>query len=179
MACVSSQGIKILLPPNVSLEKLFTMSPVCFVHHVPGQHPLLAQGGGVASSTLRASLSPLRSPLADMPCPLPRRSEPLQVPVASRFVRPSLYLRRAGVGDFPFEACSGLLRVMACRLPRPAVSGLCHEVSRQITQPRRLPASMLTDNYIGGLRLPTGVPAPKRRTEKGGLGVCPTEKTRK
>ena len=45
MPCVSSQGIKILLPPNVSLEKLFTMSPVCFVHHVPGQHRLGLQGG--------------------------------------------------------------------------------------------------------------------------------------
>ena len=44
MACVSSQGIKTLLPPNVSLEKLFTMSPVCFVHHVPGQHRIAAQG---------------------------------------------------------------------------------------------------------------------------------------
>jgi len=136
-----------------------------------GGSALIAQGGGVASSTLRASLSPLRSPLVDMPCPLPRRSEPLQVPVASRFVRPSLYLRRAGVGDFPFEACSGLLRVMACRLPRPAVSGLCHEVSRQITQPRRLPASMLTDNYIRWAPSSHRGPRPKRRTEKCGLAL--------
>ena len=34
-----------LLSPNVSLEKLFTMSPVRFVHHVPGQHRAVSQGG--------------------------------------------------------------------------------------------------------------------------------------
>ena len=38
MACVSSQGMETLSSLHVSLEKLFTMSPVCFVHHVPGKH---------------------------------------------------------------------------------------------------------------------------------------------
>ena len=106
--------------------------------------------------------SALRSPFADMPCPLPRRTEPVPVSVASRLVRPSPYLRRVGVRDFPFEACSGLLRVTACQLARPAFSGLCHEASaRPITRPRRSSASMLTDNYMRGLLPPTGCPRRK------------------
>ena len=45
-----------MLPPNVSLEKLFTMSPVCFVHHVPGQHrrgarlAAITSGGAIPDS---------------------------------------------------------------------------------------------------------------------------------
>jgi len=86
----------------------------------------------------------------------------VQVSVASRFVRPSPYLRRVGVRDFPFEACSGLLRVTACRLARPAFSGLCHEASaRPITRPSRSSASMPTNNYMGGFLPPTGCPRRK------------------
>ena len=97
-----------------------------------------------------------------MPCPLPRRTEPVRLSVASRLVRPSPYLRRVGVRDFPFEACSGLLRVTACQLARPAFPGLCHEASaRPIARPRCSSASMLTDNYIGGLLPPTGCPRRK------------------
>jgi hypothetical protein len=120
------------------------------------------------------SLPALRSPLADMPCPLPRRTEPVPVSVASRRVRPSPYLRRVGVRDFPFEACSGLLRVTACHLARPAFPGLCHEASTcPVTRPSRSSASMLTDNYLGGLLPPTGCPRRKRRTEKYGLATRP------
>ena len=54
------------------------------------------------------------------------------------------------------------LRVTACQLARPAFPGLCHEASaRPITRPRRSSASMLTDNYIGGLLPPTGCPRRK------------------
>ena len=115
------------------------------------------------------SLPALRSPLADMPCPLPRRTAAVQVSVASRLVRPSPYLRRVGVHDFPFEACSGLLLVTACQLARPAFSGLCHEAAaRPITRPRRSSASTLTDNYMGGLLPPTGCPRRKGALRNAG-----------
>ena len=115
------------------------------------------------------SLSALRSPFADMPCPLPRRTEPGPMSVASRLVRPSPYLRPVGVRDFPFEACSGLLRVTACRLARPALPGLCHQASaRPITRPSRSSASMPTDNCMGGFLSPTGCPRRKGALRNAG-----------
>ena len=115
------------------------------------------------------SLSAPRSPCTDMPCPLPRRTEPVRLSVASRLVRPSPYLRRVGVRDFPCEACSGLLRVTACRLARPAFPGLCHQASaRPITRPHCSSASLLTDNYTGGLLPPTGCPRRKGALRKAG-----------
>ena len=72
-----------------------------------------------------------------------------------------------------FEACSGLLRVTACRLARPAFPGLCHPApAKPITWPRCSSASLLTeltDNYIRWAPSSHKVSAPKRRTEKGGL----------
>ena len=45
--------------------------------------------------------------------PLPRRTQPVHASVASRLLRPSPFLRRVGVRNFTFEACSGILRVTA------------------------------------------------------------------
>ena len=136
---------------------------------LPAGPPSLPRTAELRTPPAGTSLPALRSPLADMPCPLPRRTEPLQVSVASRLVRPSPYLRRVGVHDFTFEACSGLLRVTACQLARPAFSGLRHEASaRPITRPRRSSASTLTDNYIGGLLPPTGCPRRKGALRNAG-----------
>src|SRR5215469_13733051 len=54
-----------------------------------------------------------------MPCPLPRWTEPVRRSVTSRLVQPSPFLRRVGIHDFTFEACSGFTRVTACRVAQP------------------------------------------------------------
>ena len=90
--------------------------------------------------------------LPGMPCSLPRWTEPVRVSVASRLVLPSPFPRRVGVHDFAFEACSSFTRVTACRVARPPYSGLCHEAStRPVTPSSRSFATMVTDNYMGGL----------------------------
>ncbi len=136
---------------------------------LPAEPALLARTAELRTPPAGTSLPALRSPLADLPCPLPRRTEPVRMSVASRLVLPSPYLRRVGVHDFTFEACSGLLRVTACQLARPAFSGLRHEASaRPITRPSRSSASTLTDNYIGGLLPPTGCPRRKGALRNAG-----------
>ena len=118
------------------------------------------------------SLSAPRSPLADMPCPRPRRSGAIvgcfaacaAFPVSQAGRRPRCSFRELGG-----EACSGLLRVTACRLARPAFPGLCHQASaRPVTRPSRSSASMRTDNYIGGLLPPTGCPRRKGALRNAG-----------
>ena len=107
--------------------------------------------------------------LPNMPCSLPRWTEPVLVSVASRLVLPSPFPRRVGVHDFAFEACSSFTRVTACRVARPPYSGLCHEAStRPVTRPGRSLATMFTDNYMGG-SFPHWQTAPVRRTWKCGL----------
>ena len=104
--------------------------------------------------------------LPNMPCSLPRWTEPVLVSVASRLVLPSPFPRRVGVHDFAFEACSSFTRVTACRVARPPYSGLCHEAStRPVTRPGRSLATMFTDNYMGG-SFPHWQTAPVRRTRK-------------
>ena len=49
----------------------------------------------------------------------PGGPEPVPASVTSRSVRPSPFLRRVGVHDFTFEACSGFTRVTACKVARP------------------------------------------------------------
>ena len=49
----------------------------------------------------------------------PGGPEPVRVSVASRPVQPSPFLRRVGVHDFTFEACSGFTHVTACRVAQP------------------------------------------------------------
>ena len=55
---------------------------------LPAEPALLARTAELRTPPAGTSLAALRSPLADLPCPLPRRTEPLQVSVASRLVRP-------------------------------------------------------------------------------------------
>ena len=54
-----------------------------------------------------------------MPCSLPRRIGPVHVSVASRTAQPSPFLRRVGIRNFTFEACSSFTRVTACKVARP------------------------------------------------------------
>ncbi len=63
-------------------------------------------------------------PFAQIPLPTcrahyPGGPEPVRVSVASRPVQPSPFLRRVGVHDFTFEACSGFTRVTACWVAQP------------------------------------------------------------
>src|SRR3954447_22318626 len=53
-----------------------------------------------------------------MPCPLPRRTRRVRASVASPSAWPSPLLRRVGIRDFTFEACSGFTHVTACRIAR-------------------------------------------------------------
>jgi hypothetical protein len=80
---------------------------------------------------------------SNMPCPLPRWTETgasvgcFPVPRG-----PSPLLRRVGVHDFTFEACSGFTRVTACRIAQPPNGGLCHEASaRPVARPNRSSAT--------------------------------------
>jgi hypothetical protein len=54
----------------------------------------------------------------------PWRTEQVHLSVASLLTRPSPYLRRVGVHDFTFEACSSLTHVSACQFARPPVVAL-------------------------------------------------------
>ena len=56
---------------------------------------------------------------SNVPCPLPRWTERVQVSIASPFARPSPYSRRIGVHIFTFEACSDFTRVTARRIAQP------------------------------------------------------------
>ena len=49
----------------------------------------------------------------------PGGPEPMRLSVTFRSVQPSPFLRRVGVHNFTFEACSGFTRVTACRVARP------------------------------------------------------------
>ena len=65
----------------------------------------------------------------------PGGPEPVRVSVASRPVQPSPFLRRVGVHDFTFEACSGFTRVTACRVAQPPSAAFVTRL-----QPGPLPA---------------------------------------
>ncbi len=111
------------------------------------------------------SLPALRSPLADMPCPLPRRTEPVRGSVASHSWRPSPYLRRCP--RFHFR---GLLRLTA-RYGLPACSpGFPRTLSRGF-RPADYPTAPLV-SFHAYRQLHEWAPsshrvsAPKRRTEK-------------
>ena len=140
----------------------------------PPGPPSLPSTAELRTPPAGASLSAPRSSLADMPCPRPRRTEPLQVSVASRLVRPSPYLRRAGVRDFALDTGGrGLLRLTA-RYGLPArLPSFPWALSRGF-RPADYPTKPLVSFHAyrqlhGWAPSSHRVSAPKRRTEKCGL----------
>src|SRR4051812_28920537 len=111
-----------------------------------------------------------------MPCPLPRRTRRVSASVASPSARPSPLLRRVGVRDFTFEACSGFTHVTACRIAqspkatfvtRLRPGGLPLRAARQLpAQPTTRwvePSSTGKPRRLGARRVEDG---------RGGLGPC-------
>jgi hypothetical protein len=79
-------------------------------------------------------------------------------------------LRRVGIRNFTFEACSGFTYVTACRIAQPPSAAFVARL-----QPARLPRQAAcqlpdqTDYYLGGTFL-HWCSAPSGRTEISGLG---------
>ena len=95
-----------------------------------------------------------------MPCPLPRRTRRVRLSVASPSARPSPFLRRVGVRDFTFEACSGFTHVTACRIARSPEAtfvtrlrpgGLPGQAARQL--PAQPTTRWVEPSSTGGSRL--------------------------
>ncbi len=106
---------------------------------------------------------------SNVPCLIPRWTERVLASISSPSARPSPNLRRVGVHDFTFEACSGFTHITARWIAQPPESGLCHEASaRPVTQPDRSSATRSIDNFLGGTFL-HWQHAPSGRTEKCGL----------
>ena len=142
---------------------------------LPAEPALLARTAELRTPPGGTSLPALRSPLADLPCPLPRRTEPLRMSVPSRLVRPAPYLRRVGVHDFTLETWGARPAQAYCALrPASLLARLSPDFVTRLP-PGRLPdraarqlSFMLTDNYMGGLLPPTGCPRRKGALRKGG-----------
>jgi hypothetical protein len=108
---------------------------------------------------------------SNVPCLIPRWTERVLASISSPPARPSPNLRRVGVHDFTFEACSGFTRVTARWIAQPPESGLCHEASaRPVAQPDRSSATRSIDNFLGGTFL-HWQHAPSGRTEISGLAT--------
>jgi hypothetical protein len=101
-----------------SLHRHCPASAVLWPSPSPSQAAPLAESVG---ARLRPDWgSPTRPDhLPRMPCSLPRWTRPVQASVTSRSVQPSPFLRRVGVHDFTFEACSSFTRVTAYRVAQP------------------------------------------------------------
>ncbi len=101
-----------------SLHRHYPVSPVLWPCPTPA-----------GTAALMAALRPLpscRTGLpryphhpSNVPCPLPRRIKRVHMSIASPFTRPSPKLRRVGIRNFTFEACSGFTRVTAHRIAQP------------------------------------------------------------
>jgi hypothetical protein len=71
--------------------------------------------------------------------------------VSSLPVQPSPFVRRVGVHDFTFEACSSFTRVTACKVAHPPFVGFIARL-----RPNRFPSSgarklsSSTNNYLSG-----------------------------
>jgi hypothetical protein len=71
--------------------------------------------------------------------------------VSSLPVQPSPFVRRVGVHDFTFEACSSFTRVTACKVAHPPFVGFIARL-----RPNRFPSSGArklsspTNNYLSG-----------------------------
>src|SRR6476619_4056445 len=113
-----------------------------------------------------------------MPCPLPRRTRRVRASLASPSARPSPVLRRVGVRDFTFEACSGFTHVTACRIARSPKATFVTRLrpgGLPLRTARQLPAQPTT-RWVEPSS--TGKPRPPgaRRVEdgRGGLGHAAT-----
>ena len=120
-----------------------------------------------------------RYPRPDGSPPLPgspsRRAVPITpadqtgaLSVASPSARPSPYLRRVGIRDFTFEACSGFTRVTARRVAQPPKAAFVTRLrpgqlpSRTARQLPELPTTLWVEPSS------TGDPRPSGRTAKSG-----------
>src|ERR1700686_2960830 len=120
--------------------------------------PFLTTFGG---ATLRQSRASPTDPdrLPGMPCSLPRwigsgarwlSSGALPRRASSLSVRPSPFLRRVGIHDFTFEACSSFTRVTACQVAPPPFVGFIARLRPNRfpdSDARKLPSS--TNNLLG------------------------------
>ena len=72
-------------------------------------------------------------------------------PVSSLPVQPSPFLRRVGIHNFTFEACSGFTRVTACKVARPPSVGFIARLrSRRFPGSNARKLSSPTNNYLSG-----------------------------
>ncbi|CCV11497.1 hypothetical protein MESS4_330046 [Mesorhizobium sp. STM 4661] len=88
-----------------------------------------------------------------MPCPLPRRIERVHMSIASPFTRPSPNLRRVGIRNVTFEACSGFTRITAhgsLNFPRRPLS----RGSDPASYPTEPLVSYQTNRLLSGWNLP-------------------------
>ena len=72
---------------------------------------------------------------SNVPCLIPRWTERVLASISSPSARPSPNLRRVGVHDFTFEACSGFTRVTARWIAQPPEAAFVTRL-----QPSRLPS---------------------------------------
>ena len=85
---------------------------------VPAEPPSLPKAWEFASA--RTGVPPItQTTFLACRAHYPGGPEPVHASVTSRSVRPSPFLRRVGIHDFTFEACSGFTRVTACRFAQP------------------------------------------------------------
>src|SRR5205823_1967055 len=88
--------------------------------------------------------------------------------------RPYPFLRRVGIRNFTFEACSGFTRVTAHWIAQPPRAAFVTRL-----RPARLPEQAArqlddqTDYYLGGIFLHWWC-APSGRAEKSGLAALPS-----
>src|SRR4051795_11013212 len=106
-----------------------------------------------------------------MPCPLPRPTRRVRVSVASPSARPSPKLRRVGVRDFTFEACSGFTHVTACRIaqsPEATFVTTLRPGGLPLRTARQLPAQPTT-RWVEPS--PTGKPRPPGARKSTGVAT--------
>ena len=170
-------------------------SPASKAHQKSGSFPPPALPGLVGHTTLSDSrpvrrltrrwsceLRPRRvSPdypyhPSSVPCPIPRRIERVLVSIASPFTRPSPFLRRVGIHNFTFEACSGFTHVTArwiAQPPKAAFVTRLRPVRLPVQAARQLPDQSTTlwvessstgvTRLWGALRNPAFLPAGSAR----------------
>src|SRR5215469_15685864 len=91
-------------------------------YYDPVRHPRGPSSGRCRRRDLRPTCVSPKYPAhpSNMPCPLPRWTETgASVGCFPASLGPSPYLRRVGVHDFTFEACSGFTRVTARWIAQP------------------------------------------------------------